>query len=95
MSEQINTHKLAFIGTCHWDLHVCIDDPKYLRAFPKPNACKSIKESNFGDKHHVLKLMRMGYFDYQPTDIGLEFLNGIHSQKLEHEDGRISKYLNA
>lgn len=78
----------AFIGDANWDLHLSQDDPRYLRSVPKPNVCESIKESGFGDKHHVLKLMRMGYFDgREATEIGLRFLEGLHSAFFWREDG--------
>lgn len=92
--QKQNSLKPAFIGDANWDLHLSEDDPKYLRSVPKPNVCKSIKESNFGDKLHVLRLMRMGYFDGEKaTEIGLQFLEGLHSSFCFREDGTYFSHL--
>lgn len=87
------TPDLAFIGDANWDLYLSSTNPKYLRSVPKPTADKSVCESNFGDKHHVLKLMGMGYFESVPSEIGLEFLNGLHSFLFSREDGTSFNYL--
>jgi hypothetical protein len=84
---------LPFIGDANWDLYLSSTNPKYLRSVPKPTADKSVCESNFGDKHHVLKLMGMGYFESVPTETGLEFLNGLHSFIFSREDGTSFNYL--
>jgi hypothetical protein len=91
MREEIE--RFAFIGDANWDLYLSPNNPKYLRSIPKPNANKSVCGSTFGDKHHILKLIRMGFFESVPTEVGLEFLNGLHSSIFAHEDGSKFHYL--
>ena len=68
--------KLAFIGNSNWDIYT--DDNGRLSSIPKPG--NDASSSHFGDKHHILKLMRQGYFNDTATDAGLELMEGLHTR---------------
>ncbi|HAV1497629.1 hypothetical protein [Vibrio parahaemolyticus] len=68
--------KCIFIGTDNWDLYVGQDGRVW--AYPKPDVCRSVKTSFFGDRNHLLRLMRQGVDLGDITDDGLELLNGLY-----------------
>ncbi len=70
--------KCIFIGTDNWDLYV--DENLKVWSYPKPDVCPSVKTSFFGDKHHLLRLMRNDVSLGEVTESGLELLNGLHHQ---------------
>lgn len=77
--------ELAFVGTSNWDIWV---EPKgVLWAVPKPDK-SGCKTSYFGDKHHIKRLMQQGYFDYQPTEAGLELLVGLQNRLIQPDNGK-------
>ncbi len=75
--------KLIFIGSVNWDLYV--DSKGSVWSIPKPDACPSTKHSWYGDKYHLLKLMRESGGEChlgEVTEHGLELLNGLHHRIL-------------
>lgn len=70
--------RLAFIGDANWDIYA--DENDSLYSIPKQDACPSCQASCFGDKEHIRRLMSSGYFSDQPTEAGLELLEGLHSK---------------
>lgn len=75
-----NTKKLIFIGGQHdnWDLYA--DSNGKVWAVPKPTACPSTKTCFYGDRNHLLRLMREGHDLGQATEAGLEFMSGLFHQ---------------
>lgn len=75
--QSVNELKLIVIGDANWDLYA--NDNGVVWSIPKPQHpdCKS---SWYGDKYHLLKLMRRGDTLGKITEDGLEFLSGLHHQ---------------
>ena len=76
---------LVFIGTANWDTYAQPDGR--LWAIPKAD-CLGCHMSPFGDRHHILKLMRKGAFDDAPTAAGLALMEGLYSQIITPPNGK-------
>lgn len=72
---------LVIIGTANWDIYK--DSKDSLWAYPKPEACPSCKSSWFGNKQHILKLMRQDSNIGTFTEAGLEMMNGLNNRILK------------
>lgn len=87
----MSTLKLAIIKKgSNWDLYV--SDDNYFSSIAK---VEGAKDSHFGNKHHIAKLMNDGYFDIDSrefTEAGLEALSGIHSFILFNDDGSVRSH---
>ncbi|OEE38294.1 hypothetical protein A1QO_02635 [Vibrio genomosp. F10 str. ZF-129] len=70
--------KCIFIGTANWNLYA--DSEGTVFSIPKPDSCPSVKQSWFGNKDHLLRLMRESGTETlgQVTEDGLEFINGLY-----------------
>jgi hypothetical protein len=79
-NQDVDQLKLIFIGTDSWDLYA--SNTGTVWAIPKPLSCPSVKKSYFGNKHHLLKLMRSGDDLGEITQDGLEFCCGLHHRFL-------------
>ncbi len=62
-------------GDSSWNIFA--DENDKLWAIPKPDSCKSTQSSTFGDKKHILKLMREGNNIGVFTEAGLELMSGL------------------
>jgi len=79
---------LAFIGDANWDLYA--DDAGRLYSVGKPErrgADGYKMDTHFGDKNHIRRLMDKGYFNDEPTEVGLELMSGLHSKMIKPSKG--------
>lgn len=83
--------KLAIVKEAsNWDLYV--NAQGYFSAIAK---VEGAKDSHFGDKRHVAKLMDDGYLNVDHlvfTEDGLNALSGIHSTILFNEDHSVRSH---
>lgn len=82
----MNDLKLAIIEpNSNWDLYV--NKENYFSAIAK---VEGAKDSHFGNKFHVAKLLNDGYLKVENitfTEEGLKSLSGIHSAIIFNDDG--------
>lgn len=71
--------QLAFIGSANWDIYLGFDGN--LWAVPKPEH-PDCHETYFGNRDHIKKLMANGWFDDEPTEVGLALMEGLQSRLL-------------
>ena len=76
MTTDHSNLKLAFIGNSNWD--IWLNKKGFLWAIPKTGTT-GCATSFFGDKRHVKQLIKSGYFDDTPTEVGLELIAGMKS----------------
>ena len=71
---------------CNWDIYANNEGKLLAKAKPSKLVCK---DSYYGDKHHLLKLMKEGYFKWEAiTEAGLEMFQGIHSALMTDSTGK-------
>lgn len=74
----MTNRQLIFVGDSSWDLYA--DQNGTVWAVPKPEACPSTKTCYFGNRSHLLKLMRSGDDLGEITEAGREFLSGLYNR---------------
>lgn len=74
----------VFTGTANWDIYA--EPNGRLWAIPKADRL-GCHMSPYGDRDHILRLMRKGYFTDIPTDAGLALMEGLYSQTITPDNG--------
>lgn len=71
--------KLIFIGDANWDLYEC-DGTVWSIPKPEHTDCKT---TWFGNRDHLLRLMRENIELGEITEDGLNFLSGLHNRLMD------------